>query len=221
MSIDPDTELLDGDLLDLDRRYAEPDAVPAKPVPRHARPREYTRIVLVVLGSGLVAAVGVAAFLWTQLDTARSDYAAASAASAELAADLADARDGVAELEEALATADQQLAEATDELSGLREQLAEAEEDSAAAGERLATTQRSLDELRSSAGALASSVFGSVDPVDACERASARVAEEAGDISRGAIIRLARDAAEACQVAAAAVQESVPRANTVLAQSRG
>lgn len=210
MSIDPGTEAPGFGV-----EYGEPEPA-SKQLPRHARRRDRTRVVIAVLSGGLVVAVGWGVFLLVQLDATRDDHATVSAARAELAAALEASREREAELEGAVAAADEQLSLAVDDLSALQRQLTDTEGDTAAVQERLEATEEVLGELRRNAESLASAVFGSVDPVDACERAADLLAEQVDEVRRGALGQLARQAADACAAAAEAVQEAVPRASTIL-----
>lgn len=210
MSTDPDTELLG-----FGAQYLHPEPE-QKPIPRHARRRDRSRVVIAVLGGALVVAVGWGVFLLLQLDAARDENAAASSEQAELATALEASQEREAALEAAVAVADEQLSTAVDDLSAAQRELAETEEGAATVGERLETTEAALGELRRNAEALASAVFGSVDPVDTCERAADRLADQVDEARRGALRQLAQQAADACTAAAEAVQEAVPRASTIL-----
>lgn len=223
MSPDPDTGVLT-----VTPGYDEPehDDRPARPQPRHARPRgverHWTPLHLLAggLAVALIAALGIAGHLSRQLDQARSEKGAAEAQQAELAAAQERTIAEVAELRGQLSAVSARVRDASQDVSSLRDELAAAEAAAASAEEQAVSATSTLTDLRGRAEALASSVLGSVDPMEACRQAADRVAEraeQAGRSQRALIARLAREAADACEAAAGAVQESMPKASEVLA----
>ena len=222
MSVEPDTGVLPLDAINDESptdRAAEPTE---RPQPRHARPRTAGRrwsaahAVAAGLAVALVVAVGIAGDLSRQLDQARAEQIAASAHSVELADTLERTSLEVGRLRDEVSVATTRASEAGQDLSALRDELAAADAATADAKAQLESTTSALADLRGRAEALASSVLGSVDPVEECRQAAARVAEESVRARRGAIVNLARRAANACEAASGAVQESMPRASAVL-----
>lgn len=215
MSTEPDAELLD-----FVAEYEEPvPEPPPKPLRRHARPRNYTRVAIALLSGTLAVVVGLSALLWLELDAARADRTVASSVEADLSAALDDSRARVAELEDAVAVMAEQLSTAAADLQDAQQQLSTATGESATLGDQLEAAEADLSELRRNAEALAAAVFGSVDPVHACRLAADRLAAEVDQARRGELRQLAAQAAQACTAAAGAVDEAVPRASTVLSGS--
>jgi ABC-type transporter Mla subunit MlaD len=215
VSTEPDAELLD-----FVAEYEEPvPEPPPKPLRRHARPRNYTRVAIVLLSGTLAVVIGLSALLWLQLDAAHADRTVASSVEAELSAALDDSRSRVAELEETVAVMEEQLSTAAADLQDAQQQLSTVTDESATLGDRLGAAEADLSELRRNADALASAVFGSVDPVHACRLAADRMAAEVDQDRRGVLRQLAEQAAQACAAAAEVVDEAVPRARTVLSGS--
>ena len=177
---------------------------------RHARPRDLRRLQTGALSVALVIAVGFALYFWLQVDSAGDGTPASD--SGDLAAQLEEANSRLAEAESELREAQVRLVTAEAEALELQEQLdatnaasAKTEGELAEAAEQLKAVSDSLADVRSQSEALASAVLGLVDPVDACVRAAAQVAQNADQIGRGQLARQARDAATAC----AAAQESL------------
>ncbi|HEX6233589.1 MAG TPA: hypothetical protein VFZ63_10750 [Jiangellaceae bacterium] len=190
---------------------------------RHARPRDLRRLATMALGAALVVAVGFAVYFWLQLDSARS-VVGPTAASGDLGAQLAQVTTRLAETEQALRDAQVRVVDAEAEARKLQEQLdttvadsADADDELAAAAEQLRTVSESLAKAQGQSEALASAVMGSVDPVDACARAVAQLAENVEQIGRGQLARQARDAATTCAAAEDALAPAVSRARGVLA----
>jgi hypothetical protein len=200
---------------------AEPaSAVAAERVQgRHARPRDLRRLQTAVLGVALVIAVGFALYFGLQLGSAEGEDA--TSGSGDLTSRLEQANNRLADTADELRDAQTRVVAAEAEARELQEQLDTTSAASevtdgelAEAAEQLQAVSDSLAAARSQSEALASAVLGSVDPVDACVRAAAQVAEEADQIGRGQLAKQAREAAATC----AAAQESVALA---VSQARG
>jgi septal ring factor EnvC (AmiA/AmiB activator) len=224
VTVEPDTGVLS-----LEDVYDDPepgpdraDAAADRPQPRHARPRDGGRrwsaaqLVAAALAVALVVAIGIAGHLSRQLDEVRAEQIATSAERADLAAALERSVTHVTELESELSTVTAQAGDAARGMSELQDELATAQAAATAAEEQVESVTGTLAAFRGRAEALASSVLGSVDPVEACRQAADHVADEGVRARRGVLVQLADEAAEACAVAASAVQESMPRASAVL-----
>lgn len=222
MSVEPDTGVLPLDAINDESPTDRAAAPTERPQPRHARPRTARRrwsaahVVAAGLAVALVVSVGIAGDLSRQLDQARAEQIAASAHSVELADTLERTSLEVGRLRDEVSVATTRASEAGQDLSALRDELAAADAATADAKAQLESTTSALADLRGRAEALASSILGSVDPVEACRQAAARVAEESVRARRSTIVDLARQAADACEAASGAVQESMPRASAVL-----
>ncbi len=205
---------------------AEPaNAVTAARVqPRHARPRDLRRLATTVLAVALVIAVGFALYFWLQLDSARGKGDTLTPAADDLGSELEQANTRLAETEQELREAQVRVVDAEAEARELQEQLdatiaasADADDELAEAAEQLRAVTDSLAAAQSEGEALASAVLGSVDPVDACVRATAQVAENVDQIGRGQLARQARDAAATCAAAQESLGPAVGQARGVLA----
>jgi septal ring factor EnvC (AmiA/AmiB activator) len=190
---------------------------------RHARPRDLRRLATMALGVAVVVAVGFALYFWLQLGSARSEGGTAPVP-ADLSDQLAEVTARLAETEQALREAQVRVVDAETEARDLQEQLdatvddsADADDELADAAAQLRAVTESLAEAQGESEALASAVLGSVDPVDACVRAVARVAQNVDQIGRGQLARQARDAAATCAAAEDSLGPAVSRARGVLA----
>lgn len=187
--------------------------------PRHARPRDLQRLQTAVLGVALVVAVGFALYFWLQVGSAED----ATPGSGDLSSRLEQADARLAETEDRLREAQLRVVAAEAEALELQEQLdatvaasADADGELAEVAEQLQAVSDSLAAARSQGEALASAVLGSVDPVDACVRAAAQVAENADQVGRGQLAKQAREAAAACAAAQESLAPAVGQAGDVL-----
>ena len=213
--------------LDADEQGWEPDSadpdgmIAAERVqPRHARPRDVHKLQTAVLAVALVIAVGFALYFWLQVDSA-SDGNATSGGDLAVRLEQANARlaDTAGELREAQVrggAAEAEARELQQQLDETSAASAEADRELAEVAEELQAVSDSLAAARSQGDALASAVLGSVDPVDACVRAAARVAENADQIGRGRLAEEAREAAAACAAAQETLALAVSQARDVL-----
>lgn len=193
--------------------------------PRHARRRDLPGLATILLGVALVVASGLALYLWLQLGSARDEGAG------DLSGQLAQANARLAETQDTLREAQVRVVDAETKVQELQEQLdataaasadadadlADADDDLAEATEQLRAASDSLAEAEGLSEALASAVLGTVDPVDACVRAAAQVAENVDEIGRGQLAAQARKAAATCAAAQDSLGPAVTRARGVLA----
>ena len=189
---------------------------------RHARPRDLTWLAMLALGLALVIAVGFALYFWLQLGTAEDEGATSD--SGDLSAQLAQAEARLAETDEALREAQVRVVDAETQVRELQAQLdatiaasANSDDELAEVAEQLQAVSDSLAAVRNQGEALASAVLGSVDPVDACVRAAARVAENVDEVGRGQLAKQARDAAATCAAAQDSLGPAVSQARDLLA----
>jgi archaellum component FlaC len=189
--------------------------------PRHARRRDL-RWVTMALGIALIVATGLALYFWLQLGSARGDTEPPEGA--DLSSQLEQANTRLAETEQSLREAQVRVIDAGTEARELREQLdaaveasAEADDEIAEAAEQLGALSDALTAAQSEGEALASAVLGSVDPVDACVRAAARLAQDVEQIGRGQLAEQARETAAICAAAQDSLGPAVSQARGVLA----
>ena len=189
---------------------------------RHARPRDLRRLTMLALSLALIIAVGFALYFWLRLDAAQGDGATSD--SGNLTAQLARAEARLAETDEALRAAQVRVVDAETEVRALQEQLdatvaasADTDDELAEVAEQLRAVSDSLTAARNQGEALASAVLGSVDPVDACVRAAARVAQNVDQIGRGQLAKRAQEAAAACAAAQDSLAPAVNQAGDLLA----
>lgn len=188
---------------------------------RHARPRDLRRLLTAVLGIALVIAVGFALYFGLQVRSADSEDA--TSGSGDLTSRLEQANTRLADTADELSEAQTRVVAAETEARELQEQLdattaasADADRELAEAAEQLKAVSDSLAAARSQTEALASAVLGSVDPVDACVRAAAQVAENVEEVGRGQLARQAREAAATCAAAQESFALAVSQARDVL-----
>ena len=202
---------------------AEPaSAVAAERVqPRHARPRDLRRLQTAVLGVALVIAVGFALYFWLQVGSAEGEGATPGSGDLNIRLEqantrLADTADKLREAQLRVVAAEAEARELQEQLDATTAASADAGRELAEAAEQLQAVSDSLAAARSQSEALGSAVLGSVDPIDACVRAAAQVAEDADQIGRGQVARQAREAAATCAAAQESLALAVSQARDVL-----
>lgn len=191
---------------------------------RHARRRDLRRLQTAVLGIALVIAAGFALYFGLQVGSVEGENA--TSGSGDLTTRLEQVNTRLANTADDLREAQTRVVAAEAEARELQEQLdatiaaSEVTDDELAeAAEQLEAVSASLAAARSQSEALASAVLGSVDPVDACVRAAAQVAQKVEQAGRGQLTQLtrqARDAAATCAAAQESFALAVSQARDVL-----